>query len=263
MASQIDFEEFRCGTAHVRIYPSQTVMANPAADGAAVLIQAAVRQNGLARILVATGNSQLGLLEALAARHDLDWKAVEVFHLDEYVGLPPTHPSSFRHWIKLRVEDRLHPYRMNYLNGDAADLDAEIARYSSLLDEKPINVGFVGFGENGHIAFNDPPVADFEDPLTVKRVLLDEACRRQQAGEGHFQDLDAVPKEAVTVTCAALLRVGAWICYVPDERKAAAVRDALEGPIATSCPASIVRTHPNATVFLDAGSASKLTKRPN
>lgn len=234
-------------------------MAEPAAQFAASLVQAAVRQNGRARILVATGNSQVSLIDALAARHDVDWKAVEVFHLDEYVGLPPTHPSSFRHWIKIRVEDRLQPFRMNYLKGDAADLDTEVQRYAKLLDEKPIDVGFVGFGENGHIAFNDPPVANFKDPLTVKRVLLDEACRRQQAGEGHFPDLESVPKEAVTVTCSALLRVRAWICYVPEERKAAAVRDALEGSIATSCPASIVRTHPNATVFLDAGSASKLS----
>jgi glucosamine-6-phosphate deaminase len=142
--------------------------------------------------------------------------------------------------------------------GDAADLDAEVERYSKLLTAAPIQLAFVGFGENGHIAFNDPPVANFEDPATVKRVVLDEPCRRQQAGEGHFENFAAVPKEAVTVTCPGLFRAESWICCVADSRKAEAVKNAMEGPISTSCPASLARTHPNTWVFLDAASAGLL-----
>ena len=148
---------------------------------------------------------------------------------------------------------------MNYLAGDAADLNGEIERYSRLLLAAPIDLAFVGFGENGHIAFNDPPVADFNDPATVKKVVLDAACRQQQAGEGHFENFESVPKEALTVTCPGLFRAEAWICCVPDSRKAEAVRNALEGSISTGCPASIVRTHPNATVYLDPASAERLS----
>jgi glucosamine-6-phosphate deaminase len=145
------------------------------------------------------------------------------------------------------------------LNGDAADLQAEIARYTQLLKQAPIDVAFVGFGENGHIAFNDPPTADFNDPVMVKIVTLDEACRRQQAGEGHFRDLTGVPKEAVTITCSGLFRADAWVCCVPESRKAQAVRDALEGAIAETCPASLVQRHPNAYVYLDTDSAARLS----
>ena len=139
-------------------------------------------------------------------------------------------------------------------------MDSEIKRYSDLLAAAPIDLAFVGFGENGHIAFNDPPVADFNDPLLVKRVVLDDACRRQQAGEGHFPDLVSVPREAVTITCPGLFRAQAWICCVPERRKATAVRNALEGPVSESCPASLARTHPNAHVYLDTESASLLTQ---
>ena len=148
----------------------------------------------------------------------------------------------------------------HYLQGDARDLETEIARYTQLLDEAPIDLAFAGFGENGHIAFNDPPVANFEDPLTVKIVTLDDACRHQQAGEGHFPDFDSVPLRALTITCSGLFRAEAWVCNVPDFRKAEAVRNALEGLISESCPASLVRKHPNSYVFLDLPSASLLSE---
>ncbi len=183
--------------------------------------------------MVATGNSQVQFIAELVSCPDIDWKRVEIFHMDEYVGLAPDHPASFRHWIKTHLADKVHPARVHYLAADAPDLEAEIWRYAELLLAAPIHLAFVGFGENGHISFNDPPIADFDDPRTVKRVALDKACRLQQVGEGHFPDLSSVPKEALTVTCPGLFRARAWICCVPDTRKAEAVRNALEGPIST------------------------------
>jgi glucosamine-6-phosphate deaminase len=237
-------------------------MGEAAAGHAAKIIQRAIGERGKARIVVATGNSQIEFIQALASRSDVDWKNVDVFHLDEYVNIPASHPSSFRYWIQTRFIDKVHPGRVEFLFGDAPDLDAELERYSGVLSEAPNDLGFVGFGENGHIAFNDPPVADFNDPLVVKRVVLDDACRRQQAGEGHFKDIDSVPREAATITCSGLLKIKCWICCVPEKRKAEAVRNALEGPITTACPASIVREHPDATVYLDENSASLLQSSP-
>ncbi len=253
-----DRQDFQCGTARVHIYPSRSALGAAAAERAAQLITGAIGKHHRARVIVATGNSQLPLIEALV-KCELDWKAVEIFHMDEYAGMNADHPSSFRHWIRTRVEEKVHPGNTNYLAGDAADLDAEISRYSQLLAAAPIDLAFVGFGENGHIAFNDPHVADFNDPAMVKRITLDDASRRQQAGEGHFKDLESVPEKALTVTCSGLFRADAWVCCVPEKRKAEAVRNALEGPISESCPASLVRRHPNADVYLDADSASLLS----
>jgi glucosamine-6-phosphate deaminase len=250
--------EFTCGKARVYVYDSPAALGEAAAQQAAELIDAAVSKRGRARVIVATGNSQLALVESLV-RADIDWKAVEIFHMDEYVGLSDDHPASFRRWIKSRVADKAHPAKVNYLAGDAADIDHEIERFSALLNQAPIDLAFVGFGENGHIAFNDPPVANFHDPATVKRVKLDDRCRAQQAGERHFKDVESVPPEALTITCPGLFRAGAWVCSVPDLRKAEAVRCALEGPISETCPASIVREHPNAYVYLDRESASLLS----
>ncbi len=250
--------ELAAGLATVYIFDSTSGVASAAALQGAHLITNAINEVGSARVMVATGNSQLQLVDALVTCSSIDWNRVELFHMDEYVGLAPAHPSSFRFWIKTRIADKVHPASVHYLEADALDIDAEIQRYSELLLAAPIHLAFVGFGENGHIAFNDPHVADFDDSATVKRVALDAACRRQQAGEGHFPDLDSVPREALTVTCPGLFRALAWICCVPDARKAAAVRNALEGPISTTCPASLVRRHPNATVYLDRESASLL-----
>lgn len=246
------------GKARVQVYASKPSLGRAAAAEAAGLIRAAIARSGMARVIVATGNSQLDMIDALTRQETLDWRAVEVFHMDEYVGISDQHPASFRRWIRERLELAAHPGAIHYLASDAPDIDAEIERYSRLLTSAPIHLALVGFGENGHIAFNDPPVADFNDSRTVKRVTLDERCRRQQVGEGHFPDIDSVPKEALTVTCPGLFRAEAWISAVPEARKAEAVRNALEGPISVACPASIVRTHPNATVYLDIESASLL-----
>jgi glucosamine-6-phosphate deaminase len=249
---------FSCGKAKVEIYESAEAAGTAAADRAERLLRSAVEERGRARVIVATGNSQIPLVEALV-KHDVDWKRVEIFHMDEYASMPAAHPASFRRWIKTRLEQKVHPGKMNYLAGDAPDLEAEMDRYAQLLNEAPIDLAFVGFGENGHIAFNDPHVADFNDPAVVKRITLDEACRKQQAGEGHFKDVESVPREALTITCTGLFRANAWVCCVPERRKAQAVRNALEGPISVLCPASIVRTHPNAYVYLDQQSSSLLS----
>ncbi len=221
---------FLAGSAEVQIHASSSLAGNAAAERSAHLIGTASSEHGRARIIGATGNSQIPLVEALV-RQQIDWKAVELFHMDEYVGISPDHSSSFRYWMRTRIEDKVHPGKMHYLDGDAPNLEAEIRRYTQLLMESPIDLAFVGFDENGHIAFNDPPVANFSDPATVKIVTLDEACRRQQAGEGHFKDDASVPQRAVTITCPGLFRATAWVCNVPELRKAEAVCQALEGPI--------------------------------
>ena len=250
-------DAFPAGNAWVEVHRSAENAGTAAAAQAARILRDAIAKQGKARVIAATGNSQLPLVEALV-NEDVDWQAVEIFHMDEYAGMKPDHPSSFRYWIRTRLEETVHPRVTHYLNGDAADLPAEIVRYTELLQQAPIDVAFVGFGENGHIAFNDPAVADFKDPAMVKIVTLDEACRRQQADEGHFGDLAAVPKEAVTITCSGLFRAKAWVCCVPEGRKAEAVRGALEGVISEACPASLVRRHPSACVYLDSDSAARL-----
>jgi glucosamine-6-phosphate deaminase len=241
------------------VFESKAGLAEAAAEKAAESIRQAIARSGTARIVVATGNSQIAMIDRLVHLPGIAWSAVEAFHMDEYVGLPNSHPASFRLWLKTRFADVVKPRSMEYLNGDAADLDREILRYTMLLEERPLDVAFVGIGENGHIAFNDPATADFNDPATVKRAVLDEACRRQQVGEGHFPSVDTVPKEALTLTCPALLSARTLVCSVPDGRKAQAVKGAIEGEISTACPASILRTHPRVFLFLDLESASLLS----
>jgi glucosamine-6-phosphate deaminase len=209
--------------------------------------------------MVATGNSQLDVVKELVKQPNIDWKKVDVFHMDEYVGVDANHPAGFQRWIRERVEDVVHPRSVHYING-MAEPAYEIARYTKLLNAGPIDVAFVGIGENGHIAFNDPPVADFNDPATLKCVTLDAACRAQQVNEGHFASVDEMPQQAMTVTCSGLLRAKVWICCVPEARKAPAVKRALEGEVSTACPASIARTRDNVTIYLDAESSSLLAQ---
>ncbi len=251
---------FIYGSAIVRIFQTRKEMGIVAANNAAALINKAIGQRGRSRVLMATGNSQLDVVDELVKRPDINWKLVDVFHMDEYIGIGANHPASFRRWIRERVEDRVHPATVSYIEGDAISVDAEMERYSKLLLAGPLDVAFVGFGENGHIAFNDPPVADFTDPRIMKRVVLDTACRQQQVGEGHFESFSEVPAEAITVSCKGLLRAGAWISCVPEGRKAKAVRGALNGAITTACPASIIQTHANASVYLDMESAALLER---
>lgn len=245
---------------HVSIFPRVDDLGRAAAAKSAEIITAAIRDRGQARILVATGNSQFALVQHLVTAQ-VDWSRVDAFHLDEYVGIDAGHPASFRHWIRTRFEQKVRPRSMHYLLGDAPNPDVEAARYSNLLLAGPIDLAFVGIGENGHVAFNDPHVADFNDPLTVKRVELDTACRTQQVREGHFPDIAAVPREALSVTCTGLMRAAHWVCSVPELRKAEAVKNSLEGSITPACPGSLVRLHPSAFLYLDLESSSKLTRR--
>ena len=250
--------ERRYGSARVRIYSNRETMGLAAAADAAALIRRIVDERGHARLMIATGNSQLDVVGSLVKQPQIPWQATEFFHMDEYLCVPADHPSSFRRWIRERVQEPLNGVRVNYIEGDAPDPEAEIRRYTQLLQSEPIDLAFVGFGENGHIAFNDPHVANFEDPSVMRRVTLDEASRRQQVGEGHFGTLADVPAEALTVSCSGLMQARAWISCVPEQRKAQAVSRALLGKIGVECPASIVRTHPNARVYLDPESASLL-----
>ena len=208
--------------------------------------------------MLATGNSQLQFLVELVGMSGIAWDRVRGFHMDEYVGLPASHSASFQRYMRERVAANLPVMEFHYLAGDAADPEAEAARYEALLRAHPLDLCCAGIGENGHLAFNDPPVADFDDPRDVKVVPLDEASRRQQVGEGHFASIDDVPTHAITVTIPALLRAHRVAVIVPEARKAKPVRDALYGPISTACPASVLRRQPNATLYLDPESAALL-----
>jgi len=196
-------------------------------------------------------------LKALV-KEDVDWSKVEMFHLDEYKGLPETHPASFRKYLKERILDEVKPFQVHYINGDAKEIDREVARYEELLKAVTVDVACIGIGENGHIAFNDPEVADFNDPKLVKIVQLDEISRRQQLGEGWFSTLEEVPGEAISLTIPAITRCEVISCMVPDKRKANAVYNTLNEEISTSCPATILRRHLHTVLFLDRDSASQL-----
>lgn len=247
----------RYGNLTAEVYATKQELGQAAAARAAEGIRQVINEKGQANLVFATGASQFEFVGSLPA-HDVDWQRVQVFHLDEYQHMSATHPASFRLWLATRIEQPLKPGRFFYIEGDAPDSEAECARYAALLKENPIDIGFVGIGENGHIAFNDPPVADFNDPHWVKVVELDDACRQQQYGEGWFPTFESVPTHALTLTVPAIMSFRRILSIVPDARKAKAVRDALLGPVSTECPASILRTHPNVTLFLDQDSASLL-----
>jgi glucosamine-6-phosphate deaminase len=212
--------------------------------------------------MFATGNSQLLFLEQLVTL-DVDWSRVTGFHMDEYCGISADHPASFRRYMRERLVEPTGIREFHEIRGDAPDADAECRRYEALLRAHPLDLCCLGIGENGHLAFNDPPVADFDDPVDVKVVELDEACRDQQVGEGHFASLDAVPANAITVTIPALLRTGVVLAIVPEARKREPVRRALEEPVSTACPASILRTLSNVTLYLDTESAGALADVPS
>jgi glucosamine-6-phosphate deaminase len=233
-------------------------MARDAAVEAADAIRSAIADRGEANVMLATGNSQLAFLVELIQLPDIAWNRVRAFHMDEYVGLAASHSASFRRYMRERVAAHLPVMEFHYIEGDAPDPEAEAARYGALLREHPLDLTCAGIGENGHLAFNDPPVADFDDPLDVKVVALEEASRRQQVGEGHFATIADVPTHAITVTIPALLVAERVLVIVPEARKARAVREALYGPISTACPASILRRRENATLFLDLESSTLL-----
>lgn len=244
----------------IHIYETKEALGREAARQAAEFLQRAIQKQGKARVLFSAANSQLDMIANLTSLSGIDWSAVEAFHIDEYVGLPTWHPASFGGWMKREVVDKVSPGKVHYLAGDAQELEKECRRYADLLSQAPIDISFLGIGENGHIGFNDPHTANFSDPQTVKVVTLDERCRLQQVGEGHWPNLSSVPSGGITITCPALVNAAHIIGCVPGPQKAEAVRNALEGPISTACPASLMRTHPNATLYLDVPSASLLAR---
>jgi len=222
-------------------------------------LRQALENRSYANIIVATGASQFEMLKHLLLEPEIDWERVTIFHLDEYVGLPIDHPASFRQYLWERFVKQLpHPPRAFHpLNGEI-DPEAECRRLSDLISAVTIDVAFIGIGENGHIAFNDPP-ADFETTVPYHVVDLDEACRQQQFGEGWFPTLEAVPTHAISMTVSEILRSRHLICTVPDERKAAAVKDTVEGLVTNTVPASILQTHSSTDLFLDKAAASQLS----
>jgi glucosamine-6-phosphate deaminase len=242
------------------VYDTKQRLGQQAAATGANAIRQAIKEKGRANIIVATGASQFEMLSALVQEKDVDWSRVTAFHLDEYVGLPITHPASFRLYLWQRFVSKL-PLPLagfNYVNAET-NPQAECDRLGAVLRNHPIDVAFIGIGENAHLAFNDPP-ADFntENPYLV--VNLDDACRRQQLGEGWFPTLNDVPKQAISMSIRHILKSKAIICTVPDQRKAKAVQGSVEGPVTPDVPSSILQQHKNVELFLDRESASLLKK---
>ena len=242
----------------LRLFHDKSSLGRAAAEQAATAMRRAIKERGRARILVATGASQLEFLEALTQASGIDWARVEAFHLDEYIGMPVTHQASFRKYLRERLAEKTGVGKFHYIDGDTNDVAAVIREAGKQVTAAPIDVAFIGIGENGHVAFNDPP-ADFgtQEPYII--VTLDEPCRRQQLGEGWFADISEVPTRAISMSVRQILKSREIVSVVPDERKAHAVKMCLEGEISPMAPASILRGHPNVTVYLDEGSASLLS----
>lgn len=249
---------FNADSLEVRVYGTHDEMAAGAAQEAHSYLQHIVRTKGQAAAILASAASQVKFLETLINLPGLDWSTITLFHMDEYLGITPDHSASFRRFMRERVQNRVRPRAFHYIEGEALEPIKECDRYARLLQAQPVDLCCLGIGENGHVAFNDPPVADFQDPLTVKLVKLDEPCRQQQVGEGAFPNLEAVPQYAFSLTIPALCSAAKMLCVVPEKRKAQAVKAALQGPIAPACPSSILRRQTHATLFLDAESASLL-----
>ena len=228
-----------------------------AAHAASTKLRKAITERGHASFIVATGASQFDFLDALTADKIIDWDNTTMFHLDEYIGIPETHPASFRKYLRERLVDIVRPGTVHFLNGEADEPQAECERLNRIISQHQIDVAFVGIGENGHLAFNDPP-ADFETDDPYILVELDEPCRLQQVGEGWFTGLDEVPTQAISMSIRQIMKAQTIVCTVPDERKAEAVRNCLHGEITPMHPASILQMHPDCSVFLDTGSASLL-----
>ncbi len=247
---------------NVHYHNEKSESANAAAAFGARAIRKAIDERGNVNVVVATGASQFEMLDALIACEGVDWSRMTGFHLDEYVGLAETSNASFRRYLKERFTGRLPALgAFHFIEGDAPDLDAEISRLNALLNQHPIDMTFAGIGENGHLAFNDPP-ADYASTDAYKRVVLDERCRLQQLGEGWFLSLAEVPTEAISMTVQRIMSSRTVILTVPDERKADAVREVLEGEITNMWPASILQQHPSCHLFLDNAAASKLRRKP-
>lgn len=243
----------------LKMFKDKGSLGKAAAEQAASAIRRAIAERGQARIVAASAASQREFLDALTQAEGIDWRKVEAFHLDEYIGLPVTHPGSFRKMLNEQLVSRTGITKFHALDGDAPDPSAVVRRVGQELASAPIDIAFLGVGENGHIAFNDPP-ADFETDEPYLIVNLDEACRRQQVGEAWFANISQVPVRAISMSARQILKAREILAAVPDSRKAQAVKLCFEGPVSPMAPSSILRTHPNATIYLDTNSASLLNR---
>ena len=251
-------QEMKIDQLPVGIFQTNEELGQFAAAEAAQVIQQAIRERGVANVILATGNSQLTFLDALREDKSIAWQKVNVFHMDEYLGIDPNHPASFPLFLRKRFLSFVSVKEFFPVSGKTSSVEATIADYTRQLREHPADLCACGYGENGHLAFNDPPFADFADPVWAKVVKLAEASRKQQVGEGHFKSLADVPTHAITLTIPALLAAKRVLCIVPEARKADAVYAALKLPISEDCPGSILRRMPHARLYLDRDSAAKI-----
>lgn len=258
MTSHSPSKTFTVDSLPVRVYAQPAALYKDVAGIAQKILQEAISSRGSAAAILATGNSQIQFLEELVRLGGVDWSKITLFHMDEYLGIDRAHKASFRQYMQERVECKVRPKVFNYLEGDALEPLDECERYTKLLKAQPIDLCCLGIGENGHIAFNDPPVAKFNDPYFVKIVKLDDVCKMQQVKQGHFPSLEAVNPYALTLTIPALCSAKKMLCLSPEKRKAEPVKNMLKGPISTACPASILRKQSHAMLFLDTDSASLL-----
>ena len=254
-----DVARSSAGTIKLEIYRTGKAAGEAAAQAAADELR---RLENLGReigVIFATGVSQLDALDALTSTPGLPWPHIVGFHMDEYVGLDENHPASFRRYLRERLTGRVSMHKFFEMDGNPESIDSFSRDYIRSLEAANPQLCLLGIGENGHLAFNDPGEADFNDPLPIKVVTLDDACRRQQVSEGWFASQEEVPRQALTLTIPTLFRVPKLIVSVPGSRKATAIRRTLEDPISTSCPSTILRTHPDVTIYLDADSAAGLS----
>jgi glucosamine-6-phosphate deaminase len=240
----------------LEVFDTKTELGQAAARDAATIINQAINERSAAYVIAATGASQFEFLDSLVVE-EIDWGKVVFFHLDEYVGLPESHPASFRRYLKERILSRVQPRSFHLIDGEAGDVYEECRRVGELISQETIDVAFVGIGENGHLAFNDPP-ADFETDEPYIVVNLDERCRQQQVGEGWFKSLDEVPMQAVSMSIRQILCSRNILCIAPDQRKAVAVRNSVELEVSPMHPASILQKHDSVKLYLDRASASLL-----
>ncbi len=255
----INMKQLKKDNLQVEVYKEVEAMGNAAANFVQNKLAEAIELNETANLILATGASQFSFLKALLKKK-IDWEKITVFHLDEYKGISENHPASFCKYLKDRILNKVYPKKIYFLKGDVEDIDNEMKQYEEALRNHPIDVACIGIGENGHIAFNDPAVADFNDSKLVKLVELDAMCRNQQFKEGWFPTFEDVPKEAITLTITAIMNCKTISCVVPDKRKSEAVYNTLYSTIDTQCPATILRTHPNTILFLDKNAANLIEK---
>jgi glucosamine-6-phosphate deaminase len=252
---------FQCEKLEVSVYETRDEMGLAASARFAARLRGVLGERGEAAVIFASAPSQNEFLESLRAEPDIDWARVTAFHLDEYVGIAPDHPASFRRYIRDHLIDHVPIGAFHELRGDAADPEKECARYTALLHETPPAVVALGIGENGHLAFIDPPVCDFADARDVRVVELDEICRMQQVHDGCFASFGDVPQRALSLTIPVFMRTPHAVVTVPGPAKRKAVEAAAGGPVTEACPASILRRHPDAALFLDVGSVPALPGR--